>query len=315
MLHRTASAAEPGPSSAAAPQPPPEEASSVAALLGSAWDPEGVFAGKAGGLNLAAGQQMGDLIARRQRERAQRMAAAAAAPAVAPAPAAASAAAAGPKSSPVLPEGLPPIRPLPLPVDPTSGAPVASLPPPLRAELEQLLTRYACSGAAESAEAVGAGEASGARLPSASQPSRHHPGLRRRSTTAQQPAGPTARPPTPTCARSHRRSCCCCCYRCCCAHRSHMPVDLSTPGLRCHHLDPPVLSADAWLPAATCEALMRAASDSGARAWLPGGGGAREAGGPSVWPAAHDCVEGAPEVGGLAVKLTRCRVFLGPRAR
>ncbi|KAG2454686.1 hypothetical protein HYH02_000524 [Chlamydomonas schloesseri] len=132
------------------------QAADAAALVGAAWDPEGLFAKAGGPLNFAAGQQMGDLILRRQREREARMAAVAAAAAV-PAATAAPAAAAAPVAAaavavaapattgdvtpvPPLPAGLPPMRPLPVPVpSPELGLAPSELPAAVVAEAEALL--------------------------------------------------------------------------------------------------------------------------------------------------------------------------------
>ncbi|PNH11609.1 hypothetical protein TSOC_001536, partial [Tetrabaena socialis] len=120
-----ASAPAPGAGAAAEDGPPPVEADGggAASLVGSAWDPEGLFSKAPGPLNFAAGEQMGDLIARRELARAARLAAAAAATSLAASNPAAPPYGAEPP--PPLPPGTRPIRPLP-PADGTATAATAA---------------------------------------------------------------------------------------------------------------------------------------------------------------------------------------------
>ncbi|GLC36825.1 hypothetical protein PLESTB_000779000 [Pleodorina starrii] len=161
----------PTPETAAAPS----EAADTASLLGTAWDPEGLF-GTSTPLNFAAGEQMGDLIARRERERAARRAATAAA-----------AAAASPAPVP-LPAHARPLRPLPgdgAAAAAAGGLRPADLPPAVVSELDSLL------------------------------------------------------------------------------RRDFMPVDLSWPGVRVLHLDPPVVTVEGFLTGEQCDRMVQAAEASG----------------------------------------------------
>ncbi|KXZ44785.1 hypothetical protein GPECTOR_62g900 [Gonium pectorale] len=155
--------------------PTVETVADAAALLGSAWDPEGLFSKAAGPLNFAAGEQMGDLISRRERERAARLAAAAAA-----------AAAAAP-ARPQLPLGVRPLRPLPaaFAAAGANGVAPAELPAEVVSELDALLCR------------------------------------------------------------------------------DFMPVDLSWPGLRVVHVDPPAITVDGFLTPQQCDRMIAAAEASG----------------------------------------------------
>ncbi|KAG2484297.1 hypothetical protein HYH03_016843 [Edaphochlamys debaryana] len=177
-------AAPPGPSVAAAADPTADPAQ----LVGSAWDPEGLFARASGPLDFSSGQQMGDLILRREKERAAKRAAEAAAAAAA-SPAAAAAATAAPmaRGKLPLPAGLPPVRPLPpgLAADPAAGVPVAELPADLVSELDAVL------------------------------------------------------------------------------RERHMALDLSYPGLRVIHLDPPVVAVEGFFDHGDCDRMIKAGEASG----------------------------------------------------
>ncbi len=132
----------------------------AAAVVGAAWDPEGLFSKAT--TPLGSGGQLGDLIARRERERAARLAAAAGATAP-PTPASPAAAPSQPETPPSaspstsaptavsappvtlpLPKGVRPLRPLPQPWAAAAaasgvGVPPSELPPELVSELDALL--------------------------------------------------------------------------------------------------------------------------------------------------------------------------------
>ncbi|GLI68286.1 hypothetical protein VaNZ11_012646 [Volvox africanus] len=121
--------------------PSAPDAADAASVLGAAWDPEGLFSNSTP-LNISAGEQMGDLIARRERERAARRGATVIAPA-APAAQTSPADAAMTAAAPLLP--LPaharPLWPLPDITVAAGGLRPEELPMEVLSEVESLLAR------------------------------------------------------------------------------------------------------------------------------------------------------------------------------